>query len=136
MEIRYRLEPHLSAAEMINLLARSTLAARRPVAEPGTIARMIAGADVLLTARHGDTLVGLSRAITDFSYATYLSDLAVDVAWQRRGIGRELLRRTHEAAGLETMLILLAAPAAEAYYPHVGMQSHRSCWVTPRVPRS
>jgi predicted N-acetyltransferase YhbS len=74
-------------------------------------------------------LVGISRAITDFSYCAYLSDLAVDASYQRRGIGKELIRLTHEAAGLNTMLILLAAPAAREYYPRVGMSSHDSCWV-------
>ena len=74
----------------------------------------------------------MSRAISDFSYCTYLSDLAVDEAHQGNGIGRELIRRTHEAAGLGTMLILLAAPNARTYYPHIGMQPHDSCWVLPR----
>ncbi len=60
-----------------------------------------------------------------------LTDLAVDVQFQRQGIGRELLRRTHEAAGLQTTLILLAAPKAATYYPHVGMEPHGSCWITP-----
>ena len=62
------------------------------------------------TAKKGTLLVGVSRAITDFHFCTYLSDLAVDEKLQRRGIGRELIRRTHEAAGIDTTLILLAAP--------------------------
>jgi predicted N-acetyltransferase YhbS len=61
-----------------------------------------------------------------------LSDLAVDEMHQRQGIGRELIRRTHEAAELHTMLILLAAPKAQTYYPHVGMERHESCWIIPR----
>jgi GNAT superfamily N-acetyltransferase len=97
---------------------------------------MIANAAVILTARDGPRLVGVSRAITDFAYCTYLSDLAVDQDYQRRGIGRELLRRTHEAAGLHTSLILLAAPKAQTYYPHIGMTRHESCWVLPRQTRS
>jgi len=55
---------------------------------------MLQHADVVVTARVEGRLVGVSRAITDFSYCTYLSDLAVDEAFQRRGIGRELIRRT------------------------------------------
>jgi GNAT superfamily N-acetyltransferase len=89
-------------------------------------------ADIIVTARLGGQLVGISRAISDFSYCTYLSDLAVDQAYQGRGIGRELIRRTHEAGGLHTHLILLAAPKAQTYYPHIGMQQHDSCWVIPR----
>jgi len=90
----------------------------------------------LLTARFDELLVGVSRAITDFAYCTYLSDLAVDEQYQRQGIGRELSRRTHEAAGLHTTLILLAAPKAQTYYPHVGMTKHESCWVAARQSRN
>jgi predicted N-acetyltransferase YhbS len=127
------LEPNLSSVEYIDLLIRSTLAERRPVDEADTIAGMVAKADLLLTARAGGgKLIGLSRAITDFSYCTYLADLAVDVAYQRRGIGRELLARTHAAAGIHTSLILLSAPTAQTYYPHIGMRRHDSCWVIDR----
>jgi predicted N-acetyltransferase YhbS len=76
--------------------------------------------------------VGISRALTDYSYCTYLADLAVDAAFQKQGIGKELIRQTHLAAGLHTTLILLAAPKAQTYYPHVGLEKHESCWVIPR----
>jgi GNAT superfamily N-acetyltransferase len=130
--IEYQLEPDLSSDEFIDVLVRSTLAERRPVSEQETIQQMLAHADIILTARHEKRLVGVSRAISDFSYCTYLSDLAVDEAFQRQGIGRELIRRTHDAAGLNTTLVLLAAPKAQTYYPHVGMTKHDSCWIIPR----
>ncbi len=130
--IDYQVEPELSVEEFIDVLVRSTLAERRPVDDLPTIAKMLAHADILVTARQGGRLVGVSRAISDFSYCTYLSDLAVDEAFQGRGIGRELIRRTHEAAGLATMLILLSAPKAQTYYPHIGMAKHESCWIIPR----
>jgi GNAT superfamily N-acetyltransferase len=131
-QIHYALEPALAPAEFISVLERSTLAARRPVDQPDIVAGMLQHADVIVAARHDGQLVGVSRAITDFSYCTYLSDLAVDERFQRQGIGRELIRRTHHAAGRHTTLILLAAPAAEAYYPHIGLQPHHSCWMIPR----
>ena len=132
MSIRYAIEPDLSAEEFIDVLRRSTLSERRPVDERQTIQGMLRHADLILTARQDDRLVGVARAITDFSFCTYLSDLAVDVALQRQGIGRELLQRTHAAAGLHTMLILLAAPQATDYYPHIGLTRHDSCWIVPR----
>gem|GEM_PF-3089387 len=76
-------------------------------------------------------LVGVSRAITDFSYCTYLSDLAVAVDYQHWGIGRELVGRTHEGAGLQTSLVLLAAPTTRDYYGKIGMTRHDSAWVFP-----
>jgi len=134
MELTYRREfyPDIDPDEFIDLLVRSTLAERRPVDEPETIRGMLEHAEVIITARIGGRLVGISRAITDFSFCTYLSDLAVDQDYQRRGIGKELIRLTHEAAGLNTMLILLAAPLARTYYPRIGMQPHDLCWIIPR----
>jgi GNAT superfamily N-acetyltransferase len=128
-DIAYALEPALGPAEFKDVLHRSGLAERRPVDRPDVMAAMTSGADVIVTARHDDELVGVSRAITDFAYCTYLSDLAVDRRYQRRGIGRRLLDETHRAAGIGTTLILLAAPAAVDYYPHIGMERHESCWV-------
>ncbi len=135
--IQFSLEPDLPATQFINLLARSTLSERRPIGEIETITAMLRNADIVLVARARDgLLIGVSRAITDYSYCTYLSDLAVDTAFQRQGIGRELVRRTHEAAGFHTMLVLLAAPQAKSYYRHIGMRAHDSCWVTDRQPRA
>ena len=128
-EIVYGIESDLTPAEFLDVLCRSTLSQRRPVDRPETIAGMLSHADVILTARMDGRLVGVSRALTDFHYCTYLSDLAVDTEYQRQGIGQELLRRTHAAAGLHTTLILLAAPLAQTYYPHIGMEQHPSCWV-------
>ena len=65
--------------------------------------------------------------MTDFSYATYLSDLAVRLSHQKQGIGRELIRRTQDLGGNAT-IILLSAPKAVDYYPRIGMKSHPSAW--------
>lgn len=131
MTIRYAIEPQLAADEFVDVLRRSTLAERRPVDDRARIETMLRNASVILTARDATgLLVGISRAMTDFSYCCYLSDLAVDAAFQGQGIGRELIRRTHEAGGPGTTLILLAAPKARTYYPHVGMTQHDSCWIT------
>jgi GNAT superfamily N-acetyltransferase len=130
MAFAYQIEPDLSAVEFVDVLRRSTLAERRPVDDSAAIAAMLSHADLLVTARSDvGLLIGVSRALTDFSFCTYLSDLAVDQSFQGQGIGRELIRRTHEAAGLSTTLILLAAPKAQTYYPHIGLEKHESCWI-------
>lgn len=131
MHINYQLEPDLSCDEFIDILNRSTLAERRPMADRARLEQMLRGATVLVTARHAGKLVGVSRALSDQAYCTYLSDLAVDQAYQRQGIGRRLIEETHAAAGLVTTLILLSAPKARSYYPHIGMQPHPSCWTFP-----
>ncbi len=134
MLVAYQKEPTLTPGEFIDVLVRSTLSERRPVDDLDTIGAMLKNADVILTARLDGVLVGVSRAITDFAYCTYLADLAVDEQYQKQGIGRELIRRTHELAGLHTTLILLSAPKAQTYYPQIGMTKHESCWIVPRRP--
>lgn len=130
LEFEIEIEPDLTASQFIDVLERSTLAERRPADDLERIEGMLRNADVIVTARDGDGgLIGVSRAITDFHYCTYLSDLAVDATAQRHGIGKRLIHETHKAAGLNTTLMLLSAPAAREYYPHIGMQNHDSCWI-------
>ncbi|MFD4134993.1 GNAT family N-acetyltransferase [Streptomyces goshikiensis] len=118
----------LDVDEVLGLYRASTLAERRPVADAERFARMLAGANLVVVARDEDgRLIGISRAISDGAYATYLSDLAVDAAHQGRGVGRDLVRATREAAP-QASLILLAAPAAVDYYPHIGFTLHDSAW--------
>ncbi|WP_247880875.1 GNAT family N-acetyltransferase [Skermanella sp. TT6] len=128
-EIRFRCEPDLTPAEFIDVLRRSGLAERRPVDQPERISRMLEKADLIVTARDGDNLVGVARSVTDFSYCCYLSDLAVDRRWQGRGIGRALMVRTRTAAGGDTVrCILLSAPAAIEFYEKVGLERHPDCF--------
>lgn len=133
MSIVYALEPDLSAKEFHDVLVASTLGERRPVGDMERLDRMLRQADIVATARDGKRLVGVSRAITDFAYCCYLSDLAVDVAYQHQGIGKRLIDETHISAGKCTTLMLIAAPAAEAYYPKIGMEHRPSCWAIPRT---
>ncbi len=130
--ISYASDRLITNIEFIDVLERSTLAERRPVNEPDRIQAMLDNAPILVTAWDGDKLVGISRAITDKVYCTYLSDLAVDVAYQKAGIGKKLVEMTHKVAGLATALILLAAPAAATYYPKIGMEQFSDCFIIRR----
>ncbi len=132
MDIIYALEPRLSANEFHDVLVASTLGERRPVKDLARLERMLRGANIIITARHEGRLVGISRALSDFSFCCYLSDLAVDAAYQHRGIGKRLIDETHAQAGPETTLILVSAPAAQGYYPKIGMDQHMSCWTIAR----
>lgn len=130
--IQYYHDRKISVDEFIDVLKRSTLSERRPVDNSDRIAKMLEHGNILVTAWHNDKLVGVSRALSDFSFCVYLSDLAVDVSFQKQGIGKELIRRTHEISGLHTGLTLLAAPAAAEYYPHIGMERFTDCFIIRR----
>lgn len=122
-EIVYALEPALSADEFIDVLKRSTLAERRPVNERARIETMLKNADIIATARNRTgALIGVSRCVSDFSFCCYCSDLAVDKAYQGRGVGKRLLDESAKAAGDHAHFLLLAAPGAVTYYEHIGMR--------------
>ncbi|MGV7643129.1 GNAT family N-acetyltransferase, partial [Mycobacterium kansasii] len=72
---------------------------RRPVGDSDRIQRMIDHADEIITVREGSKLVGFLRAITDYSYSCYISDIAVDAEYQGLGIGKELIRTLRDKLG-------------------------------------
>ena len=135
MEITYTTNDDITVDQFIDILRRSTLGDRRPIDDRECVAGMLAHADLTICARVGQKLVGVARSVTDFHYCCYLSDLAVDAVYQKHGIGLELQRRTQERLGPQCKLILLAAPAASSYYPHVGYSRHDSCWILGRDQR-
>lgn len=127
--ISYRTGNQLDVDAVMELYRSCSLGARRPSDDRERMSAMLANANLVITAWDGDLLVGISRSMTDFTYCTYLSDLAVRESYQKHGIGRELIRRTQEAGGPKTTVILLAAPAAVDYYPRVGFTRHDSAWL-------
>ena len=128
----YQREEALPIEEFRDLLVDSTLGLRRPVDDMDRLRLMVRNANLVITARDDKRLVGVSRSLTDFAYCTYLSDLAVCLSHQKRGIGKELIRHTKLSAP-QAKLILLSAPAAVNYYPHIGMTRHEHCYFLDEV---
>jgi ribosomal protein S18 acetylase RimI-like enzyme len=126
--IAYRLGNDLDVDEVIDLYVQSTLGERRPVEDRARMAAMLANANLVVTGWDGGLLVGISRALSDFAYVTYLSDLAVRASHQRMGIGKELIRITQREGG-SASIVLLAAPKAVEYYPRIGFTRHESRWL-------
>ena len=126
--IHYRDDYRPALSEARDLYRASTLGERRPIDDDARFAQMLAQANLIITAWHGDALVGIARSLSDFAWVTYLADLAVRLSHQRSGIGKELIRRTQAAAPLATVL-LRAAPAAEDYYPRIGFTPVLQAWL-------
>ena len=127
MSINYQVNPEISVHDLIDILHKSTLGLRRPLADLEAMESMLAHANYYIGAYENGNLVGLARAMTDFVYTTYLADLAVDEKYQHQGIGKQLIKMLKKNIP-KAKLILLAAPAAEAYYPKIGMQNHPHCY--------
>jgi ribosomal protein S18 acetylase RimI-like enzyme len=131
--LRFTTNEVISAESFRNILLRSTLGERRPVDDIDCLRGMIEHSNLIVSAWDGQLLVGIARSVTDFHYCCYLSDLTVDVAYQRRGIGRQLIQTTKEALGPGCRIILLSAPAAVDYYRHLGFERHDQAWVLART---
>jgi len=132
--IDYKIDTDLSIEEFRTVLINSTLGERRPIDEPERLQKMLQHGNLIITARENGKLVGVSRSLTDFLFCTYLSDLAVDKVYQKKGIGIELIRQTKLAAP-KARLILLAAPAAIQYYLKIGMTQYEFCYYLDDVDK-
>ncbi|TSJ39729.1 GNAT family N-acetyltransferase [Mucilaginibacter corticis] len=119
MNITYKTTVIPPVEEIIRVYRSSGI--NRPVTDPARIRQMYTNSNLVVTAWQEDRLVGVSRALTDFCYCCYLSDLAVDLEFQNQGIGRKLVKLTRERLGESVTLILVAAPEAINYYEKIGM---------------
>ena len=126
-ELSYRVGGALDVAAIAGLYEASTLAERRPYADRVRLATVLAASNLVVTAWDGARPVGIARCMSDLEHVTYVADLAVDAAYQRQGIGRELLAHVRAAAP-RTRLVLLAAPGARDYYRRIGFDHHDAAW--------
>jgi GNAT superfamily N-acetyltransferase len=129
MQIRYSQDAPLSASEVINLYNRTSLGERRPVDKPDIFQGMIDNASIMISAWDQDKLVGIARALSDFTYVTYLADLAVDESYQHQGIGKQLINEVQALTHPNCMMVLLAAPNANDYYPKIGFTHNPRAWM-------
>lgn len=130
MNVSCHIETHVDPHEVADVYRRSGIT--RPINDLARLTQMLQHANLMISARDQGQLVGFARAFTDFSYCCYLSDLAVDRDYQRRGIGREILHTVQQKLGDEVMVCLLSAPEAMSYYPKAGFQKAEQAWWIPR----
>jgi ribosomal protein S18 acetylase RimI-like enzyme len=129
--VEYRRNPPLTADDLRGIFEASGLV--RPVDDAARLDRMARNANLVYGAFDGERMVGLLRALTDFAFCCYVSDLGVARAYQGRGIGSEMLRRLREELGDEVMVLLLSAPPAREFYPKVGFERVENAYKVPRA---
>ena len=119
-------EEHISAEEYTAFLKRTDLGSQYPKERfEERIARLVRNVNLSLVARNEDGLaVGVLFGLTDFSYWLYVTDLGVDRAYERQGIGRRLMKKAHELAGGEKdiAVYLIANEKAVPFYEKLGMK--------------
>ncbi|VAW63916.1 Acetyltransferase, GNAT family [hydrothermal vent metagenome] len=132
MSIEYKINTPLSTDQFIELLYASMLSERRPVESRECMEGMVKNSNLIVSAWDGERLIGIARSMTDFHYACYLSDLAVDKTYKQRGIGRKLQAIVQSQLGPKCKLILVASPDASPYYGYIGYTRNSRCWVLER----
>ncbi|MCT4378076.1 GNAT family N-acetyltransferase [Leuconostoc falkenbergense] len=130
--ISYLNNKKITAQEMSILFQSSGI--HRPIDDMKRLSAMIENASIIWTAWDDDKLVGVARALTDFSYACYLSDLAVDINYQKQGIGKTLINKIHGQIGPDVSLLLLSAPSAMSYYPKIQFENVDNAFLIKRKP--
>ncbi len=93
---------------------------QRRTADRARLAQLLSGSLWVVSAWEGDGLVGFARAISDGAFNAYISTVAVLPAYQKRGVGRELVRRLVENRdGIQ--FVLHADERAYPFYLHLGL---------------
>ncbi|MGO4127248.1 GNAT family N-acetyltransferase [Inquilinus sp. YAF38] len=122
--ILYGREQDLDVAEFRRVLVESGLGRIRPVDDEQRLQAMLAGANLIVTARldqPGRPLVGVGRAVNDSVWCCYLSDLAVVPSAKGLGVGRGLLDEARRQLGPQVSLHLASVPEAVGFYERAGM---------------
>ena len=130
-EIEYGRNHPLTPQEVSRVFESAGL--ERPTGDLGRIARMLAGANVVISAWDNGRLIGIARAITDHSFCAYVPDVAVDAEHKAQGIGKDLLQQLRAVLGEEVMLVLLPMPDAVNFYSSVGLERFGDAFIVRRV---
>lgn len=119
-------EERIAAEEYIDFLKRTDLGSQYPKERfAERIRKLVQNVSISLAARNEEgLLVGVLFGVTDFAYWLYVTDLGVDRAYERQGIGRRLMKTAHDLAGGEKdiAVYLIANENAVPFYEKLGMK--------------
>ena len=136
MAIFYASE-RLSKDEYISFLKRTDLGSQYPKERfEERIERLVKNAPICIAARtENGLLVGTILAITDFAYWLFVTDLGVDRAYVKMGIGKTLLKMAHDLAGGEKDIIVYTCANENAigFYEKSGMSQANDVMVLNNV---
>ena len=129
MTITYKKNFPLTLDSVKQIYIDSGLSRRRPIDDDHRLILMLENANLTITAWDGDIPVGICRCMSDFSYITYIADLAVIGKYQKKGIGQGMIKTVQSECGKESKIVLLSAPSANSYYPYIGFTQHPRAWI-------
>lgn len=128
-KMQFDVNGKVTVQEYSVLMKSTPLGERRPLDDRQRIEGMLNNTNLIVTVRFDQKLIGMARVITDFFWVAYISDLVVDPDFQRMGLGKKLILKLRSKLSDECKLLLLAAPFATGYYPHIGFSKENRGWV-------
>ncbi len=131
-DITYKTNKKLKIDDIVELFYNSGYLPLKDMSNLKRIEKMFDNANLVVSAWHGKTLIGISRSLCDFSYACYLSDICVHKQYRKFNIGRKLIEITKEEAGNECKLILHSNAEAIDFYEKIGMNRISNAFIIQR----
>lgn len=110
------------AEELKELFAHAPWASARSLP---AIRRMLKNTPIVVTAREGRRLVGMTRVVTDFAFRAALYDVVVHPDCHRRGIGSRLVRTALAHPRLKGVdQVWLYTTDKQAFYEKMGFKRY------------
>lgn len=114
MELTFAVNEVVDVQEAVALLKRAERK-QRDSGDEHRLVRIVPEANIVVTARDGQKLVGLARGLKEHSGCCYLSDLIVDREYAAHAVGEKLIRQVAKQVGENSLIVLVPAPQAHAY---------------------
>ena len=106
--------------QLLTLFQQAPWAKGRTLEDAG---EMLRHTDLVLCAWDGSQLVGFARVLTDFVYRATIWDVIVDQAYQKQGIGAELVQRILHHPRLKKVELVWLCTRRPGFYEKLGFSS-------------
>lgn len=110
----------LSPEQLLKLFHQAPWAKGRTLEEAR---EMLRHTDVALCAWDSEQLVGFGRVLTDFVYRATIWDVIVDKAYQKYGIGTEIVQRILNHPRLKKVELFWLCTRRPGFYEKLGFSS-------------
>lgn len=122
--------------ESVDLAELSRLYAIAPLGNkpPDALATVFGNSRFVCFVYAEDVLIGAGRVLADGLDCAYIADVAVHPQYQRRGIGKAIIRKLVALAEGHKKIILYANPGTEGFYRDLGflhMNTAMAIWQDP-----
>lgn len=118
--VTYRHKDPPEASQLLRLFRQAAWAKHRSL---GDARAMLQHTDLTISAWDDERLIGFGRVLTDFIYRATIWDVIVDKAYQRQGIGKEIVTRILHHPRLNRVELFWLCTRRPGFYEKLGFTS-------------